>query len=108
MGRRTRRHRPSDLADEITEDLRTKRAIRAEDTTQRIESWVVGIVPWLLLIYLTATQGPYRAYYRIGPGRVVLLAAGLWWGMGLFVLAMMKKQEREPRVLGSGAKESPA
>ncbi|MFV2073930.1 MAG: type II secretion system F family protein [Thermoanaerobaculales bacterium] len=98
----------SDLADEITEDLRTKRAIRAEGTTQRIESWVVGIAPWLLLIYLTATQGPYRTYYQTGAGRVVLLAAGLWWGMGLIVLAMMKKQEREPRVLGAGAEESPA
>ena len=97
----------SDLADEITEDLRTGRAIRAEGTTQRIESWVVGIVPWLLLIYLTATQGPYRTYYQTGTGRFVILAAGLWWGMGLIVLGMMKKQEREPRVLGSGAEENP-
>ncbi len=98
----------SDLADEITEDLRTGRAIRAEETTQRIESWVVGIVPWLLLIYLTATQGPYRAYYQTGTGRFVMLVAGLWWGMGLIVLHTMKKQETEPRVLGGGAEESPA
>ena len=98
----------SDLADEITEDLRTGRAIRAEDTTQRIESWVVGIVPWLLLIYLTATQGPYRTYYQTGTGRLVMLIAGLWWGMGLIVLHTMKKQEPEPRVLGGGAEESPA
>lgn len=93
----------SDLADEITEDLRTQRAIRAEGATQRIESWVVGVAPWLLLIYLTATQGPYRLYYQSGQGRFVVLAAGLWWGMGLIVLRAMKKQEREPRVLGAGA-----
>ena len=98
----------ADLADEITEDLRTGRAIRAEGTTQRIESWVVGIVPWLLLVYLTATQGPYRTYYQTGTGRLILLAAGLWWGMGLLVLHTMKKQESEPRVLGGGAEESPA
>ena len=97
----------SDLADEITEDLRTGRAIRAEGTTQRIESWVVGIVPWALLLYLTATQGPYRNYYQTGTGRLVLLAAGLWWGMGLIVLRAMKKQESEPRVLGRGAEVSP-
>lgn len=96
----------ADLADEITEDLRTRRAIRAEGTTQRMESWVVGIAPWLLLIYLTATQGPYRSFYQTGTGRFIILAAGLWWGMGLIVLSMMKKQEREPRVLGAGAKES--
>ena len=98
----------ADLADEITEDLRTGRVIRAEGTTQRIESWVVGIAPWLLLIYLTSTQGPYRTYYQSGTGRFVILAAGLWWGMGLIVLSMMKKQEREPRVLGAGAEEKPA
>lgn len=95
----------SDLADEITEDLRTQRAIRAEGTTQRIESWVVGVAPWLLLIYLTATQGPYRTFYQTGQGRFVILAAGLWWAMGLIVLRTMKKQESEPRVLGAGVEE---
>lgn len=98
----------SELADEITEDLRTRRAIRAEGTTQRMESWVVGVAPWLLLIYLTATQGPYRDYYQTGTGRLVILAAGLWWAMGLTLLSVMKKQEREPRVLGAGAEASPA
>ncbi|MGH2547694.1 MAG: type II secretion system F family protein, partial [Actinomycetota bacterium] len=96
----------SDLADEITEDLRTARAIRAEGTTQRIESWVVGVVPWLLLVYLTATQGPYRDFYRTGTGRLVVLAAGIWWAMGLIVLRTLKKQEVEPRVLGAASRES--
>jgi tight adherence protein B len=96
----------SDLADEITEDLRTVRAIRAEGTTQRIESWVVGVVPWLLLIYLIATQGPYREFYRTGTGRLVVLAAGLWWAMGLIVLRTLKKQDSEPRVLGAAAQET--
>lgn len=95
----------SDLADEITEDLRTGRAIRAEGTTQRIESWVVGVAPWLLLVYLTATQGPYRTFYQGGSGRVVVLAAGIWWGIGLLVLRTLKKQQTEPRVLGAGAEE---
>ncbi len=96
----------ADLAEEITADLRTDRVIRAEGTTQRIESWVVGVAPWLLLIYLTATQGPYRAYYQTGTGRVVVLAAGLWWAAGLVVLRLMKRSEREPRVLGAGAEET--
>lgn len=95
----------SDLTDEITEDLRTARAIKAEGTTQRIESWVVGVVPWLLLIYLTATQGPYRTFYQTGTGRLVVLAAGIWWAIGLFVLRALKKQEAEPRVLGAAAEE---
>lgn len=95
----------SDLADEITEDLRTTAAIQAEGTTQRIESWVVGVAPWLLLVYLTATQGPYRDFYQGAGGRLVVLAAGLWWGIGLLVLHTMKKQQTEPRVLGASADE---
>ncbi len=95
----------SDLANEITEDLRTERAIRAEGTTQRIESWVVGVAPWLLLIYLTASQGAYRAFYQTGRGRLVVLAAGIWWAVGLLVLRAVKKQEAEPRVLGRAAEE---
>lgn len=93
----------SDLADEITEDLRTAKAIRAEGTTQRIESWVVGVVPWLLLLYLTGSQGAYRDFYRTGTGRLVVLAAGIWWGIGLLVLRALKKEDTEPRVLGSAA-----
>lgn len=95
----------SDLADEITEDLRTARAIHAEGTTQRIESWVVGAVPWLLLLYLTVSQGPYRAYYQTGAGRFVVLVAGIWWAMGLFVLALLKRQDAETRVLGAAPEE---
>lgn len=96
----------ADLASEITEDLRTDRAIRAEGTTQRIEAWVVGVVPWLLLVYLTATQGEYRSYYQTGQGRFVVLAAGVWWAAGLTVLRFLKRQEAEPRVLAAGAGET--
>lgn len=95
----------SDLAHEITEDLRTERAIRAEGTTQRIESWVVGVIPWLLLVYLTASQGAYRTFYQTGTGRLVVLGAGIWWAMGLIVLRTIKKRDTEVRVLGAGADE---
>lgn len=98
----------NDLAHEITEDLRTERAIRAEGTTQRIESWVVGVIPWLLLVYLTASQGAYRTFYQTGTGRLVVLAAGIWWAMGLVVLRAIKKRDAEIRVLGASAEEATA
>lgn len=98
----------SDLANEVTEDLRTERAIRAEGTTQRIESWVVGVAPWLLLVYLTASQGAYRTFYQTAMGRLVVLAAAIWWAMGLIVLRVVKKRDIEARVLGAAVDEAAA
>ena len=97
----------SDLADEVTEDLRTERVIKAEGTTQRIESWVVGVTPWLLLVYLTASQGAYRIFYQTGTGRLVVLVAAIWWALGLVVLRAVKKRDAEIRVLGSAVDEVP-
>ncbi len=68
---------------------------------------MVGVAPWLLLIYLTVSQGPYRAYYQTGAGRVIVAGAGLWWAIGLAVLRILKKQEAEPRVLGAAAEPQP-
>lgn len=90
-----------DLAFEITEDMRTERAIKAEGTTQRIEAWVVGLMPWMLLVYLTTTQGEYRTFYQGGFGRLVVIGAGIWWAIGLVVLQRLKRSDTEPRVLGA-------
>jgi tight adherence protein B len=92
----------TDLASEISEDLRTEQAIRAEGTTQRVEAWVVGVVPWFLLVYLTSTQGEYRLFYQSGLGRTVVIGAGLWWGFGLIILSRLRRREAEPRVLAAG------
>lgn len=92
-----------DLASEITEDLRTERAIKAEGTTQRIEAWVVGAIPWMLLVYLTATQSEYRTFYQSALGRLVVVGAGIWWAVGLAILQRLRRADAEPRVLGAGA-----
>ena len=93
----------SDLASEVGEDLRTERAIHAEGTTQRIEGWVVGVVPWALLVYLMGSQGEYRDFYQTGIGRTVIIGAGIWWSLGLTLLAYLRRNNQEPRVLvGTG------
>ena len=88
-----------DLVGEITEDLRLEADIRFDGTEQRIESRVVLIAPWLLLLFLTSTSDQYRSYYHSADGLVVVAVAVVW---SLFGLVMMKRLSRtvaERRVL---------
>ena len=88
-----------DLVEEIVEDLRLEAEIRADGTEQRIESRVVLIIPWLLLLFVTTTSDQYRAYYRSVDGLLVVAIAVVW---SLFGMAMMKRIGRsvtERRVL---------
>ena len=92
-----------DLIGEITEDLRLEAEIRADGTEQRIESWVVVLIPWLLLLFLTQTSDQYRAFYRSGSGLVVVLAAVVWSVIGVALLRYIGRSTGEPRVLaGAG------
>ena len=92
-----------DLIGEITEDLRLEAEIRADGTEQRIESWVVVLIPWILLLFLTQTSDQYRAFYRSGSGLVVVLLAVLWTLIGVALLRYISRSTTEPRVLvGAG------
>ena len=88
-----------DLIGEITEDLRLEAEIRADGTEQRIESWVVVLIPWLLLLFLTQTSDQYQAFYRSGSGLVVVLAAAVWSLIGVALLRYIGRSTGEPRVL---------
>ncbi|MDE0709678.1 MAG: hypothetical protein F4X18_11165 [Acidimicrobiia bacterium] len=92
-----------DLIGEITEDLRLEAEIRADGTEQRIESWVVVLIPWLLLLFLTQTSDQYRDFYRSGSGLVVVLAAVVWSLIGVALLRYIGRSTDEPRVLAGGA-----
>ena len=92
-----------DLVGEITEDLRLEAEIRADGTEQRIESWIVVLIPWLLLLFLTQTSDQYRDFYRSGSGLVVVLAAVVWSLIGVALLRYIGRSTGEPRVLaGAG------
>ncbi len=92
-----------DLIGEITEDLRLEAEIRADGTEQRIESWVVVLIPWLLLLFLAQTSDQYQVFYRSGSGLVVVLAAVVWSLIGVAMLRYIGRSTGEPRVLvGAG------
>lgn len=88
-----------DLVKEITEDLRLEADIRADGTEQRIESRVVLIIPWLLLLFLTATAEQYQAYYRSADGLLVVAAAAGWSLVGVLMLRRLGRAVTERRVL---------
>jgi len=92
-----------DLVEEITEDLRIEREIRTQGLEQRLESRVVIVVPWAMLIFLTFFPGPYQDFYRSGRGLLVVIIGGMWSMFGVFFLRRLTRREAERRVLGGAA-----
>ena len=88
-----------DLVGEITEDLRLEAEIRSDGTEQRIESWVVLVIPWLLLLFLSSTSDEYRAFYRSADGLVVVIIAAVWSLAGVLLMRRIGRSVAEHRVL---------
>ena len=59
----------SDLADATTKDLWTLEEIRTDALEQKINSRIVFILPWLVLVAMTARAGPFPRVLRVTDGR---------------------------------------
>lgn len=92
-----------DLVGEITDDLRLDAEIRSDGTEQRIESWVVLVIPWLLLLFLSTSSEEYRAYYRSADGLVVVTVAAVWSLVGVLLMKRISRSVSEHRVLARSA-----
>jgi tight adherence protein B len=92
-----------DLVDAITEDLRTLEDIRTAGFEQRIESFLVVIVPWAVLLLLATVPPDYRAFYQSSTGQVVVIIGAVWSAFGLLVMKLLSRDRGERRVLGGGA-----
>jgi tight adherence protein B len=89
-----------DLVDATTRDLKLLDAIDTEGLEMRINARSVVVLPWLVLVALTARPGPFRAFYRSGGGvATVVIAAGLSV-IGLLVLSRLQREPVEERVFG--------
>ena len=53
----------ADLADATTKDLWTLEEIRTDVLEQKINSRIVFVLPWLVLVAMTARAGPFREFY---------------------------------------------
>jgi hypothetical protein len=64
-----------DLVDATTRDLKLLDALETEGLEMRINARAVVVLPWLVLVALTARAGPFRDFYRSSGGLVTLVLA---------------------------------
>jgi len=90
-----------DLIDATTRDLKLLDALETEGLEMRINSRAVVVLPWLVLVALTARAGPFRDFYRSSGGLVTLVVAACLTAVGMFFLGRLGRDEDEPRIFGS-------
>ena len=66
-----------DLVDATTRDLKLLDELETEGLEMRINARAVVVLPWFVLVALTARPGPFRDFYRSAGGVVTLVLAGM-------------------------------
>lgn len=87
-----------DLADATTRDVWTMEQVLSESLEQKINSRVVFILPWLVLVAMTARSGAFREFYSSSAGILVVAIGGLMSLGGIFIANKIGAQPDEPRV----------
>jgi tight adherence protein B len=91
----------SDLADATTRDQWTLEEIRTEALEQKINSRVVFVLPWLVLVAMTARSGAFREFYSSSAGILVAVIGGVMSLLGVLMASRLGSQPTEPRVFVS-------
>jgi tight adherence protein B len=89
-----------DLVEATTRDLKLRDELETEGLEMRINARAVVVLPWFVLVALTARPGPFRAFYRSPGGVVTLLVAAVLTAIGVLVLGRLGKEPGEQRVFG--------
>jgi hypothetical protein len=67
---------------------------------QKINSRVVFVLPWVVLVAMTARSGAFRDFYSSPAGLLVVAIGGVMSLVGVFVASRLGAQQSEPRVFG--------
>jgi tight adherence protein B len=89
-----------DLVTATTKDLKLLDQLETESLEMRINARAVVVLPWLVLVFLTMGDGPFRDFYRSGRGLATLLAGAALSAVGLVVLGRLGRRDQEQRVFG--------
>lgn len=94
----------ADLVGATTRDLRLLDELETEGLEMRINSRAVMVLPWLVLIALTARAGAFRDFYQSAGGVATLLIAGVLTIVGVVVLGRLGREPVEARPFASGGR----
>ncbi len=95
-----------DLAAATTRDVWAAEEIATQSLEQKINARAVFVLPWLVLLALTARQGAFREFYGTRLGGVVIAVGGLMSLAGIVVVSRLGREPDEPRVL-AGSEPGP-
>jgi tight adherence protein B len=88
----------SDLAEAATRDSWANEQIRTEILEHKINSRVVFVLPWLVLVAMTARSGAFREFYSTPAGVLVVLVGGVMSLVGILIATRLSAVSPEPRV----------
>lgn len=88
----------ADLADATTRDLWTLEEVRTEALEQKINSRVVFVLPWFVLVAMTARSGAFREFYASSTGVMVAVIGAVMSLVGVTIASRLGSQPSEPRV----------
>jgi len=89
-----------DLAEATARDVWAAEEIDTAALEHKINARAVFILPWLVLVAMTARAGPFREFYSTPQGLAVVVAGGVLSVTGSVLVSRLGRNPDEPRVLG--------
>jgi tight adherence protein B len=93
-----------DLVGATTRDLKLLEELETEGLEMRINARAVMVLPWCVLVALTARPGAFRAFYQSTPGVLTLVLAGILTMVGVAVLGRLGREPIEARPFASSGR----
>lgn len=94
----------SDLAEAATRDSWASEQIRGEVLEHKINSRVVFVLPWIVLVAMTTRSGAFREFYSTSAGVLVVAIGGVMSLLGILIASRLGAAPTEPRVFTGDAR----
>lgn len=88
----------ADLAEATTRDVWTMEQVRTDALEHKINARVVFVLPWLVLVAMTARSGAFREFYSTPVGVGVAVVGGVMSVLGIVIASKLGAPTAEPRV----------